>query len=359
MRRRVLLAVCLLTSCTEPDLPRVGVAVSPGPSEGARVAAAEAQARAGTRFESWMRPTAGAADSVLAVAEAFARDPAVLAVIGHSNSAASLAASQVYNRAGLVQIAPTTTSVTYGEAGPYSFRMVPADDSQAAFMADVALAEWLPAQRVAVVYVNDDYGRSLYRSLRPRLQNVVLDGIYTELVVHSQIAPLQRQIAGARPDLLIWLGRPGRLAQVLPGLRQELPALRVLCGDACDEHRVIANEGGVFDGVRFIRFIDVPPNPDAMELFQHSYREAAGVRAAAEAVLAHDAMVAVAGALADGARTREQVRAYLVSLGRARAPLDGLAGPIAFDDHGNLVRDYGLAEVTAGGVRRLPTRDRR
>lgn len=355
MRRRVLLAVCLLAACTEPDLPRIGVAVSTRPAEGARLAVAEAQAQRGVGFEAWVRPTAAATDSVLAVAEAFALDRAVVAVIGHSNSAASLAASQVYNRAGLVQVAPTTTSTAYGAAGHYSFRMVPGDESQAAFIADRALRDWQPAGRIAVVYVNDDYGRSLYRSLRPRLGNVVMDGIYSELMDNAHLEPLRHQVQRARPDLLVWLGRPARLAQVLSGLRQDLPGLRVLCGDGCDEHRLFANEGGVFDGVRFVRFIDLATDAPELEPFRRSYRDAAGVDPGAEAILAHDAMLVIASALAEGARTREQVRAYLMSLGRDRPPVDGLAGPIAFDEEGSVMRRYGLAEVTANGVRSLPT----
>jgi hypothetical protein len=40
-----------------------------------------------------------------------------------------------------------------------------------------------------------------------------------------------------------------------------------------------------------------------------------------------------------------------VSLGRQRPAFMGLAGPVAFNDHGDLVRDYLLADVTAEGVR--------
>src|SRR5260221_1495809 len=100
------------------------------------------------------------AKDALTAAESLATEATILAVVGHTNSNASLAASQVYNERHVVQIAPTSTAPLYSHAGPYSFRMVPSDLYQGEFLAKVVAGD-SPHPRVAVLYENHDYGRSL------------------------------------------------------------------------------------------------------------------------------------------------------------------------------------------------------
>ena len=109
------------------------------------------------------------ASVALHTATILATDPAVLAVIGHTNSSASLAASQVYNGRHVVQLAPTSTAPLYSDAGPYSFRLAGSDEHQGVFLANHVLA--LPGRpRTAVVFVNDDYGRPLHDIIVSRLR---------------------------------------------------------------------------------------------------------------------------------------------------------------------------------------------
>jgi branched-chain amino acid transport system substrate-binding protein len=295
-------------------------------------------------------PRALAADTALLVAEIFAADPSIVAVIGHANSAASLAASQIYNRSGLVQIAPTSTSTAYGRAGPYSFRMVPGDDMQGSFLVDAMRDAWPEAGRIALLYVNDDYGRSFYREVRSRLDSVVFEGMYSEQGDTVRLQELGARLAEAQPDVVIWLGRPLALGVVLEALRSRSVHPHVLCGDACDTALLHGDAAGAYMGVRFVRFTDPKSSAPAMTAFAQRYQELTGEPATSEALLTHDALVAVQAALDGGARTREQVRRYLHSLGRERPALEGLAGPITFDEAGSVVRPYLLAEVAEAGV---------
>jgi branched-chain amino acid transport system substrate-binding protein len=361
MRRRILPLLVLLGACGDREPPRVAVMMSGAASQSAHIAASDNASSGGPQFEVWVRSAqeAVAADTAMHVAEQFAADPRVLGVVGHSNSPASLAASQIYNRVGVVQIAPNSSATSYSAAGPYSFRMVPGDDSQAAFLVDSAGAGWAAPSRIAVVYVNDDYGRSLYRALRPMLADPpVLEAMYGERMEEANLAALLREIEAARPDRLIWLGRPQRLRPLLRSLRASLPELRVLCGDACDFAGVYHDPAGDYVGLRFIRFTDPETEGAAFDSFRRAYVEATGEPPTSDAVLTHDAVATIAAALRGGARTREQVREYLVSLGRGRAALEGLAGPIAFDDNGDLRRSYLLADVTSDGVRAVAGRHR-
>jgi branched-chain amino acid transport system substrate-binding protein len=311
-----------------------------------------------SRFEPVVVPTPNGigAEEALAAAESLVRDPRVLAVIGHSNSAASLAASQVYNSAGVVQIAPSSTAPVYDEAGPYSFRMVPSDTAQARFIAD-ALRDWSRAQRVALVYVNDDYGRGLRAALRPHLDSLVYEGIYSDVADSMHVHGVGEQLVASRPEAIIWLGRPRRLRMILQELRAALPGVLVLCSDACDDVAVYAGGPPDYDSLRFVRFVDPAATDTAMQRFQAQLQARTGVVGSVEAVMTYDAARVLAAAIAEGARTREDVRRYLESLGDTRPAFAGITGPIAFDDAGSIVRDYQLAIIEGNRVLPLePTR---
>jgi branched-chain amino acid transport system substrate-binding protein len=354
MRRCNLLLVwtCVLGACSNEPAPLIGIAVSTAPGHAAGIAAAAMSAGEDGYFDTMLSPPGTpATDAAHAIEQAygFVNEPRVLAVVGHANSASSLAASQIYNSAGLVQLAPTTTAPVYGLAGPFSFRMVPSDSLQAGYLSKARQHHW-PDSRVATVHVNDDYGRGLHRVVRPQLDSVVYEGLYADDADTFDVERLRDDIAAARPDLLLWLGRPRVLALLLPLLREALPDIQVMCGDACDVSQVYVNAGGRFAGIHFVRFTDPWSEDSAIVSFQDHYRKATGEVASTEALLTYDAVAVLGAALRDGARTREEVRAYLVSLGRTRPAFAGLTGSIEFDESGACQRTYMLAEVRADGV---------
>ncbi|HEX6306869.1 MAG TPA: ABC transporter substrate-binding protein [Longimicrobiales bacterium] len=321
------------------------------PRQAAELVASEEPVGQPGHFEPVMAWSPGSsAQQAIEQANQFAGDERVLAVIGHANSASSIAASQIYNDAGLVQIAPTTTASVYGMAGPFSFRLVPSDTLQVAYLLMVREHHWPRARRIAIVHVNDDYGRGLFRELRPHLDSVVFEGMYADGADTLDMARLAHHIAEARPDLLFWLGRPTGLGSVIGRLRAALPDLTIVCGDACDAAAVYRNEDGRFTGLFFVRFTN-PSAPDsALRRFQDRYRKLTGELASSEALLTYDAVSLVRAALRDGARTREEVRRWLLSLGGEREAFAGLTGAIEFDHSGTAHRRYLLAEVRRGGV---------
>jgi len=351
MRFPILTLALVVAACGQDPVPRVGVVGSPQDIAAAKLAVIEAMAaNPGLAIELIERPREQAtSDPALEVAEELIRHPGLIAVVGHSNSVASLAASQVYNEAGVVQIAPSSTAPSYSLAGPFSFRIVPSDTAQAARL--LALAGADGAQRIAVVYANDDYGRGLYGHMRPALRAaLVFEAPYQEGGTALQFTPLGESIAASRPDLLLWLGRESGLGATLAVL--ETMGLRppVLASDGVDNPRVYENADGIFTGVRLLRFVDLAAPDPALAAFRDRMAEAGEAFLSAESVLTYDATGLVIQAILDGMSTAEQLRQYLTELGSLRPAYAGLAGPIVFDSAGDALRDYHLAEVTPDGV---------
>lgn len=93
------------------------------------------------------------------VANKFSSNKDILAVVGHFNSSATLAAAPVYNQNKIVEISPSSSAPGVTNAGDYTFRVITTDAFQASF-----LAKWskeLGYQKVALIYEQSDFGLGL------------------------------------------------------------------------------------------------------------------------------------------------------------------------------------------------------
>lgn len=96
------------------------------------------------------------------VANQLASDPDVVGVVGHLNSGVSIPASDVYGKAGIVQISPASTNpaLTLEQKYDNVFRVCTIDPVQGAFAADVALSK-LGFKTAFVVDDSTPYGEGL------------------------------------------------------------------------------------------------------------------------------------------------------------------------------------------------------
>jgi branched-chain amino acid transport system substrate-binding protein len=366
--RPTVLPILLLTlaACREPPGPlRVGVVLGEAGVEAAELAMRELQeagrsgaARVELQIVPYLQTSATAPLEAIAAAEALANDPAVIAVVGHGNSAASIAAAQIYNSHHLPQLAPTTTAPIYGEAGSFSFRLVPDDTHQGRFLARVLLAD-TARRRVAMVYVNDDYGRALWKAVREALHGtpmqIVAESPVLEAWTPGVLGLTAGAIAEARPQVVLWLARPNQLRLFRPYFTPLAgDGIPFLAGDAADD-AMLYDDWRDFVGVRFVRFVD-PFSPDPrLQAFRARYRAQTQAEISSDAALSYDGVKLVTGAILSGVRSREEMRIYLEALGRSRPPYPGVAGAVSFDERGDMRRSYLLAEVGPDGtVRPVP-----
>lgn len=340
---------CLLgaAGCESPPPPVLGAASSNDFLQATRFALADdlrefgAPSPADTTL---IAQGTGRAADALEAAHRLAGIPGMVAVVGHANSAASLASSQVYNRAGIVQIAPTSTAPLYSEAGPFSFRMVPPDDVQGAFLAEVVHEFLGEGGTIALLFVNDDYGRSLRRTflaaLDPERIVVALDLPHAETDLQDfDAAHLLGALDHERPDLIVWLARVPGLNELLPGIRRSLGQVPILGSDALARADLLSERGPEWNEVRFADFLDMDGSRE-LRAFRERWATAEGGDVGTGEALTYDAVRMILTGLREGATTGEAMQRWLMALGRERPPYPGITGPIRFDDRGDLDRTF-------------------
>ncbi|HUG28106.1 MAG TPA: ABC transporter substrate-binding protein, partial [Gemmatimonadales bacterium] len=278
-----------------------------------------------------------------------------VAVVGHSNSSASLAASQIYNDAEVVQIAPTSTAPRYSEAGPFSFRLAPPDPEQGGLLSEAVDQLRPDGARVALLFVNDDYGRGLRDAVLTTFDQgrhrLVLDAPHNdfEVVGLSAEQGLRRDgdvasVIAQRPDIILWLGRSATFGHYLPELRRQLPDAQILGGDALSPGHALAAQAPEWVGVRYADFLDPESTPE-LRRFRDRFTTRFGTPARTAEVLSYDAMRLILAAVAGGARSGPEVRDWLLRLGRDLPPYLGLSGPIQFSADGDVERPFVLVTI--------------
>jgi branched-chain amino acid transport system substrate-binding protein len=354
-------AILLAASCGGPAPLRIAVVGSAGSPSGAVLAVEDINVAGGINgrlLELGVVNDTRAVDprNAIATAESLAADSRVVAVIGHGGSAASLSASQVYNARHLPQVAPNSSSPLYTHAGPYSFRLVASDEHQAGFIVS-HIAAMAPTPSVAVLYVNDDYGRALNEFLQSafRAANVVVtyDAPFLAGTAFARsLDEIVRSLVNAKPTLLVWVGLPEELGLLRTPLRKALPHLRVFGSDGVS---FVGALSGLqqFEGDLVVAYADVTADRPALRGVASRFESLTGRAFTDGAALTYDAVGIIAQGMRAGATDREGMRKYLessISPGRA---YQGITGAISFDTSGDALPSYVLFEIINGKPTRV------
>lgn len=257
----------------------------------------------------------------------------VKAVIGHYCSGASIPASKVYQKAGILEISPASTNPKYTDEGGWNVvRLVPRDDAQAAAAAALVLDKFA-GQKVAIVSDQAPAFASLAGKFAATLQQKgVTPALQQSFKAGTKdFGPLAGEIVQSGAGVVYLAGsyvEGGLIAQALraAGSKAQIVSSDALVTDDYGSQAKDAANGTLstftydarnFPNARGLvqRFRDKDQNPEGFTLY--SYAAVQALAAAAEAT----------GTL-DSTRLAEWLR------GGNR--FDTVVGPVSFDARGDL-----------------------
>jgi branched-chain amino acid transport system substrate-binding protein len=282
---------------------------------------------------------AGDPQRAVAVAESLFADGGVFAVLGHSNSGATLAAAPIYGQ-GLAAVSATATSPAITDAGPWIFRVSPSDAATAAGMADFALSQF--GRRAVVLFANDAFGRGLREAFGAAYASGGGSLVNEYPYIEGQTEDFEPYLLGvrdARPDLIFVAGLDHGAARIIRQARALGIEAPILGGDGL---LGLVGQDPVFDGTYVLVFYHPDAEGAANHEFVEAYRAAFGADPDAYAALAFDAVRLLAQAAAEVGFERQKVREYLEEVGSGRDAFEGVSGRIAFDEAGDPV-DKGVS----------------
>ncbi len=189
----------------------------------------------------------------------------VIFVVGHVCSSTSLAASKIYEEAGIIMISPASTNpkVT-DEGGPNVFRVIGRDDQQGTIAGDY-LADNYANSKIAILHDGQTYGLGLAEFTKRQLNErgvteVVFDSYTPEQADYKSIVD---KLVDAKVDVLYAGGYQGDIGIILRQAKKTIPNLQLISGDSMvnGEFLLVAGEAGV--GTYFTFGPDIRLMPEA------------------------------------------------------------------------------------------------
>jgi len=238
--------------------------IGTAPIRGSALAIDEWNAKGGVlgkKIEIVDRDDEGKPNQAVAVAQELV-SAGVVAVVGHFNSGCSLPASEIYQKAGILQITPASTNPQITERGfATTFRMCGRDDQQGIVSANFAI-DTLKATAIAVVHNKTAYGQGIAEEFKKTIEArggkvVLFDGLAgEEMDFRGTIAAIQK--AGAQA--VYWGGMYNQGGPFFNQLRQSGFKGAFLGGDGIYDAELIKSIGASAESL-FVTF-----GPDASAL---------------------------------------------------------------------------------------------
>lgn len=273
------------------------------------------------------------------VAQSFTKTPNLVAVIGHRSSFVSIAASSIYEEAGVLMLSPTSTAPQLTQKGyKLIFRNTLSDDEIARQLALYAAGRG--HQRMAIYYSEDSYGLGLANSFEDHARDAGIK-IIDRISYYAGPEDLERLgekwsaldydgvfIAYDIPDGAVFIADAVRTGITVP----------FLAGDALDTPLLVEIAGKAAEGTVVVSvFNHEDPRPETkrfVEKFHATYNSTPNM----DAAQGYDAVRLLVAAIEESDSTEPRIIAEKL---RAFKDKPGVAGSHTFtengDDVGNLV----------------------
>ena len=282
------------------------------------------------------------------VAQKFATDDRVLAVIGHWNSSCTLAAREIYNDAGIPVITDSVNKTITDGSCKTMFRISLTDTEQATLLADYAY-NVMNVRKAGIMYTANDFGTGLQSDFSTAFTALGGTITTTETYFEGQTKDFSAQLTKIKqtePELLFVAGYYTECALIA---QQRLTAnmdIPILGTDGISSEALIELGGDAVEGVTFGGFFHPDLEYAGTAEFVQAYRDAYGKDPDTYAALAYDsAKLIIEGIRANGA-TRDGIQKYLQDVEN----FPGVAGPVSFDENGAASRNVVVLVVEDGKI---------
>ncbi|KJS46597.1 ABC transporter substrate-binding protein [Desulfosporosinus sp. BICA1-9] len=283
----------------------------------------------------------------MAIAESFAENNEIQAVIGHDNSFISIPASAIYNNAGLVMLSPASTAPELTKNDyKYIFRNIPSDD-EIARQLTLYLAEQ-GYRRMVIYYSDDSYGNGLANSFEDHANSLGIT-IVDRFDYYTNLEDLRRLhnrwqaygvdgifIAKTLPEGGQFISDAGQTGINLPfiaGDALDSPILSEIGGKAAE---------GTIIGSVFNPYIDRPE----VKRFGTDFLAEHQKEPSSDAALGYDAVNMLANAIEKSdLLNRSSVAKELKNLGK----WSGVTGIHEFDEKGDDIGDLVVLKKLLNG----------
>ena len=213
----------------------------------------------------------------VAVAQKFVEDKRIVAEIGDFASPASMAASPIYQRAGLVQYAFTSSHPDFTKGGDYMFSTAPSQKDDAPYLANFAVKDG-GKKKLALLTLNTDWGKTTADLFEGRAKELGAQIVYRDsfLPTEQDFRAILTKVRDANPDAIILECYFNEGSRFIQQARQQQINLPIYANGAVYSPQFLQLGGPAVEGVMTASpwFPDAPR--PATQKFVKAYRDKYG-----------------------------------------------------------------------------------
>ncbi len=279
-----------------------------------------------------------------AIAQEFVENPTVLAVVGHVNSGAMVAAAKVYDGR-LPAVATTATSPDLTGISRWTFRVISSDSANGLQLA--RFASKLGRRQVAILYENNSYGRGLTDAFTRSFPGTVVSVDPISDAGAQDFEPFVSYYRRARPDLIFVAGTEASGIALVREVRRQGLDVELLGGDGWTGLSIdTASAEGVWVGTPFTA---EDPRAEARR-FVDAFKTKFGYTPDGNAALAYDATMLLVQAIRKAGHDRARIRHVLATTG-PRDAYRGVTGTIRFHPDGDpIAKSFVMTRIRNGAL---------
>ncbi|MCO5763608.1 MAG: branched-chain amino acid ABC transporter substrate-binding protein [Chromatiaceae bacterium] len=258
-------------------------------------------------------------------------DEGAKGVVGHLNSGASIPASRIYSDNAIPQVSPASTAVAYTHQGfKTTFRLMANDSQQGKALGQYAVKL---GKRVAVVDDRTAYGQGLIDEVVKAVKAAGGEVVGREYTTDksTDFTAIMTSIKAKKPDVVVFGGMDPQAAPMVRQMRTLGMKTHFMGGDGMQSAEFLKLAGNSAEGAigssPGLPLEKMPGGADFTKRFGEKFG-----KVQIYAPFSHDAAVVLIQAMLR-AGSAEPAQ-YLPELGKTQ--VDGVIGPIAFDDKGDL-----------------------
>lgn len=281
------------------------------------------------------------------VAQKFAGDDRVLAIIGHWNSSCTLAARGIYEAAGIPVITDSVNKAITDGSTPHIFRISLTDTDQAYRLAEYAYNE-MGKRNVAIMFTANDFGVGLKEDFSTKFAELGGNVVATETYFEGQskdFSPQLTNVKSKNPDLLFVAGYYVETALIAQQAKDSGFDIDMLGTEGISSEELVKLGGAAVEGIKFTGFfhpdVEFPGTKEFTAEFIAKYDKEPDTYAA----LAYDSALVLLEAMRTKGTDRASITAYLDEV----QAFPGVAGPITFENNA-VTRDIIILTVKDGKI---------
>jgi branched-chain amino acid transport system substrate-binding protein len=313
--------------------------------DGIELAKEEVNSKGGIKVEVVYEDSKGQPQAAVSAMQKLITVDKVSCIIGEVASSPTLAMAPIANQRKVVLLSPAASSPKITNAGEYVFRIWPSDDFEVSVMADYVNRKGY--KRVAVLYVNNDYGKAMYEAFARKVKGYGVAVVAVE-PFQQNATDLRTQltkIKAAQPDAIYLISYPKETIVFLGQYRQLGLKVPVLSTSAFEDPQILKTQKAAAEGVVFTSPIPPDPKDQVVMAFRKNYKAKFGKEPGLVADYGYDALkLIVEAARLGGGTDGERIKRGLEKI----KDFKGASGLINFDANGDVVKPSGLKTVKGG-----------